>query len=400
MKPSGYWDNKENCLEEARKYQYRSQLKKENNTVYNKLCRNGWLEDACSHMEYKCKPVNYWTIERCKEVAKKYKTKKEFETLDKSVYVTCVRNNWIDDVCGDMEIAGNRFKRIIYSYEFIEDKSVYVGLTYNMKIRQYNRDRYDKDQVTKHIKETGFKPIRKLLTDYVEVEEAIKLEGFYVKKYKKEGWNILNVSKTGAIGGGYKKWKYETLKSIVDKYNKVREFKRENNYLYDVIRNRKWFDLFQHMDDFDNKTNLIIIKKEKPIRKKRVVKEKPIKTIKPKVVKEKKVRKYKWSKESCREAALKCDNLKDFNKKYSGAYWKANKYGWIDEIASHLRKNKEHNYWTKENCYEVAKTCLTRKELAIKNKSVYEVVRKNKWLDEFFPIVYKNGFDIIGTRVI
>lgn len=152
MKPSGYWNIKENCLEEAKKYKYRSQLKKQNNTVYRKLVEKGWLNEACLHMNYKCKPVNYWTIERCKEVAKKYKTKKEFQTLDKSVYVICVINKWIDDVCTHMEIVGNRFKRIIYSYEFLEDKSVYVGLTYNMKIRQFGRDRCDKDQVTKHIK--------------------------------------------------------------------------------------------------------------------------------------------------------------------------------------------------------------------------------------------------------
>lgn len=30
MKPSRYWNIKENCLEEAKKYKYRSQLKKIN----------------------------------------------------------------------------------------------------------------------------------------------------------------------------------------------------------------------------------------------------------------------------------------------------------------------------------------------------------------------------------
>lgn len=398
MKPSGYWENKEHCLEEARKYQYRSVLKKENNTVYKKLSERGWLEEACSHMNYKCKPVNYWTIERCKEVAKKYKTKKEFQNKNNSVYTTCVRQGWIDDVCGHMEIIGNRFKRIIYSYEFIEDKSVYVGLTYNMKIRQFNRDRYDKDQVTKYIKKTGFKPIRRLLTDYIEVEEAIKLEGFYVKKYKNEGWNILNVSKTGAIGNGYKKWTYELVKSITQKYNTLTLLKKDYENLYYLIRNRKWFELVEHMSDFDNEKKIRILPKK--IQKPKLIKEKPVKIIKPKIVKEKKVIEIKWNKEACREAALKSNNLKDFNQMFPGAYAMCNRHEWIDEIAPHLRKNKERNYWSKENCYKVAKTCLNRRELADKNMTVYNKARKNKWLDEFFPIVYKNGFDKIGTRVI
>lgn len=184
-------------------------------------------------------------------------------------------------------------------------------------------------------------------------------------------------------------------KSITQKYNTITSLKKDYENLYYLIRNRKWFELVEHMTDFDNENKIRILPK-----KPKLLKEKSTKTIKPKIVKEKKVIEIKWTKESCSEVALKCDNLKDFNQMYPGAYAMCNRRGWIDEIAPHLRKNKVHNYWSKENCYKVAKTCFNRRELADKNMTVYNKARKNKWLDEFFPIVYKNGFDKIGTRVI
>jgi hypothetical protein len=59
------------------------------------------------------KSRGYWTYDRCKEVVKKYKTKKDLYTNDGSVYVTITRNKWFD-LIDNLNISEN------------------VGLTFNI----------------------------------------------------------------------------------------------------------------------------------------------------------------------------------------------------------------------------------------------------------------------------
>ena len=108
-------------------------------------------------------------------------------------------------------------------------KCVYVGLTHNIIERQNGRDCHNTDQVTKHINLTGYIPIRKQLTDYIDVEIASKLEGEYVEKYKNDGWNILNVAKTGGIGGNTLIWIKE--KVIEEQLNNA---KQEVNFMKNI----------------------------------------------------------------------------------------------------------------------------------------------------------------------
>ena len=39
---------------------------------------------------------------------------------------------------------------------------------------------------------TNLNPIRIQISDYIPVESASTLEGYYVEKYRNAGWNILN----------------------------------------------------------------------------------------------------------------------------------------------------------------------------------------------------------------
>ena len=60
----------------------------------------------------------------------------------------------------------------------------------------------------------------------------------------------------------------------------------------------------------------------------------------------------KWTKEKCYKESIKYKNKRDFRKN-SNAYIAAHKYGWLDEICSHMTNLiKPKNFWTKEKCYE------------------------------------------------
>jgi hypothetical protein len=197
--PYGYW-TKEKCQEEALLYTTKMDFRIYSNNVYSIAIRNGWISDICLHMLAPQKPSGYWTKEKCQEEALKYNSRKEFYRNSSSAYTKSIKNNWIDDVCEHMKTNELKLKRCIYAYEF-SDNYVYIGLTYNLKERQYNRKSDKNDAVSKHIKETGIEPIIKQLTEYIDEEEASKLEGFYVEKYKTDEWIILNRIKTGSIGG-------------------------------------------------------------------------------------------------------------------------------------------------------------------------------------------------------
>ena len=66
----GYWDKKENCAKVCKNFKYRGELKKYNNTVYQAVLRNGWLEEFFP--ETVQVPRHYWeNKEHCREEAKK-----------------------------------------------------------------------------------------------------------------------------------------------------------------------------------------------------------------------------------------------------------------------------------------------------------------------------------------
>jgi len=93
--------------------------------------------------------------------------------------------------------------------------------------------------------------------------------------------------------------------------------------------------------------------------------------------------KQKWTKEKCREAALKCKTRSEFRDKYPGAYDACLRNNWLDEVCSHMEQRVRRPYiWTKENCKQAALKCKTRTEFHDKYPGAYRACLKNNWLDE------------------
>ena len=165
------------------------------------------------------KPHGYWTKERCQEEALKYTTKKEFGLYSASAYNRAKKLKIIDDICSHMIISGNIIKRCIYVYEFV-DNSAYIGLTYNIDNRHSRHLKQLNSPVYKNVKNNILYKLKQL-TNYINIEEARELENFYVNKYKNENWNVLNLKKTGGLGGNILKWTYDMC---------LKESKKISNY--------------------------------------------------------------------------------------------------------------------------------------------------------------------------
>lgn len=246
IKPNYYW-NYNKCANEALKYNKRVDFRKKSSGAYNAARINGWLDDICLHMMKYSEPHGYWTKEKCQALALKYNTKQKFSQLDNVAYKMAHKKGWIDDICSHMQVIGNRYNRCIYSYEF-PDNHVYIGLTYNPDVRNNFRKYNKRDQVTKYIKISGLKPKFMQLTDYILIDEASKLEIFYVEKYKKDGWIILNKIKAGGLGGGNLIWTYDKIKEEALKYNSRYDFRKNAGGAYAAASLNGWlFDVCSHI---------------------------------------------------------------------------------------------------------------------------------------------------------
>jgi predicted GIY-YIG superfamily endonuclease len=246
------------------------------------------------------KPNGYWTKERCVEEALKYKKRSEFHKKSQGAYFSARKNGWLDEICLHMGVFGNILMRCIYVFEF-SDNYAYVGLTRHLKSR-YNEHIKNIDGVVyKHMEETGLKPKYIQLTDFMDEKEASIKEGEWEKIYKSNGWIILNIAKTGTLGGCYLKWNYKSCKKEALKYQTRSEFQKNSNGAYCSARKNGWLD--------------------------EVCKD---------MIEDKKPNGY-WTKEKCTEEASKYNSRTSFSDNCVSAYGVSRKNNWLDEF---FPKNK------------------------------------------------------------
>lgn len=238
----GYW-TKEKCQEVALLCKYRNEFNKKYKVAYVTSSKNGWLSEICSHMNYdNVTPPNFWTKEKCQDVASKFICRSDFQKKEYNAYRRAYENGWLDEICSHMIKIGNMSKRLVYACEFA-DNSVYIGLTCNSN-RRITEHLTGKTSVYKHIEETGLYPTYKELTDYIPANDASNLEIYYVEKYKESGFTILNKGKAGGLGGGRIKWNYETCKEEASKYPNKTFFCKSKRKAYDKCLKEGWLNEF------------------------------------------------------------------------------------------------------------------------------------------------------------
>jgi len=258
------------------------------------------------------KPNNYWTKERCQIESLKYKYRTVFHNKSKSAYEKARCNNWLDEICSHMEKPSNENHRCIYVYDFID--SVYIGLTDDLKRR--NKEHKRQGTVYNYFIKVKYIPKLSQLTDYLEIDEAKKLENFYVEKYKKDGYNILNKIKTGGLGSNILYWTKERCQTEALKYKNRQEYKKTASGSYERARKNYWLDeICSHMNTKQTK--------------------------KPNY----------WTKEKCQIEALKYKTKSDFKKFSRGAHSSSLKNNWLHDICKHMN----YSYNKKLNSDEIKK---------------------------------------------
>ena len=95
-KPPGYWNDKNNCKEAASECKNRKSFRKKVQ-AYNISSKNGWLDEFFPDTK-KSKPAGYWNDKQNMiDEIKKYNTKSELRYNNRVAYEYCKKNNWIDE---------------------------------------------------------------------------------------------------------------------------------------------------------------------------------------------------------------------------------------------------------------------------------------------------------------
>ena len=346
QKKKKYWTI-ERSIEEAKKYQYRSDFKKNSNRAYTVLCENGLMEVACGHMAKKdC--IRKWTKEKCIEAAKQCQTKSEFGKRFNGAYTIAKRRGWFNELLQYFTPVGSKYKRCIYVCEFT-DNHAYVGLTYDINKRKIAHLRDADSAIYQHIALTGLTPSFKQLTDYIDYIDAAYQEGVFLDLYKNNGWIMLNRTGTGGLGSKdediIRKWTKDKCLEVAKQCSSYTEFNEKYGGAIAYVLRHGFLDEIQE-----------ILPPKNPHR-------------------------TKWSEESALEECRKYETINEFQKKSPGAYGFLLKHNLRDK----MREGKriiQRDEWTFDEAKAEALKYRTPKEFRKGARGCYGVAYKRGWLKE------------------
>lgn len=191
------------CLQIAKKYASYSDFRRKEPGVWRAAHKNKWLT-AYTWLNREKAIIGYWTKERCKEEALKYKSRKSFQIGASYAYARAIKNHWIDDYTWFIEtselIAQNKTK---WNYD-----------TCYQEAKKYNS--------------------RGEFSEGTPGAWAVAKRSGWMKNYT---WFVEKKKPNGY-------WSYEKCKSEARKYKSKSEFRKECNGAYHAAKKHCWLDDF------------------------------------------------------------------------------------------------------------------------------------------------------------
>lgn len=215
---------------------------------------------TCSHDGVAYKPLSFWNNkENCIEEAKKYNNKYDLQKHCPSCYRGAFRNGWLDEIAELYDDSVHYMKynepiNCVYIYEYKKLNSFYVGRTNNIKRRHRqhcngygHRDgTRTYDIVYTFAKENGIeipKPV--ILEEKLTAEQSQEREDYWKKYYTDKGLKCLNKATTGVGKGSLGatiKWTYEEFCKEASKYMYKTEMKLGNQSAYRAGVQNGWIN--------------------------------------------------------------------------------------------------------------------------------------------------------------
>ena len=249
-------------LEEARKFKYLKEFVKERPSLYSiAIKRNidiGFLQRE-RHSNY--------SYEEVMNIAKSCRYASEFERKHGGAYNRAKAMGWYEDITWfelPEQFKGNldANNHTVYAYEDVETRSVYVGLTNDItrRHREHSHPRKNRKNspVYEYFVSKGMEvPEPKILSEKLRPLDSREIEDNWVKKYRDDGWNIINVAKTGRVSGSIgsyaRIWTIEALRAEASKYKTRKEFSTGSPSAYSTAYNRGILEDLNLIDEHPSK---------------------------------------------------------------------------------------------------------------------------------------------------
>lgn len=339
-------------------------MKKKSNSQYvqMELPLEGFLSSNCSE-DVKIRKdgshiQGFWTLKKCKEVARDCKNLRDFIIRYSGAYNYCKKHKCIRELGYRMPVQSKFWDSKAHCYQAskkcvsrMEFKTRYSA-AYKSAIKKGWIDEffprklksngyYTKDRIVELARActniTEFQ--KKHPTAYNKCRSLGLLDNLFIRRCRPRGY-----------------WTKERCKIAAKKCGSISHFFDTYSSAYTVALKNGWLDEF-------------FIRQRKP-------------------------RGY-WTKDRCKQVAMQCESIKDFEKRFSSAYSISRKNGWIDEFFH--RKRHKLGYWTRQNCEKCARDCKSASEFEKKHPSAYNASRKEGWLSEFEWFnppenLHKNGY--------
>ena len=339
----------ENCKECAKTCKNRGEFWDKFSWAAHLSKINGWDNDFFE--KNKNNPPGFWSEDNCIKESKKYKTTIEFRDNSPTAFWKSKKNNWLFKMAW-LKDTIKKFDTVstihlVYGYfvTYNGKNYVYIGRTFQLKQRDYAHRKKTKkrDAIRDFCAIINIeipKPI--ILEENLTLIESQEKENFYVDLYKKLGYVVLNIGKTGknigSIGGAGIKWDYESCYEEALKYKTKIEFYKGSNGAWCKARKYGWL-----------KDYTWLYSPQRP-------------------------KKY-WNYETCMEAAKKCNIINELRNNYEEAYKIARKNGWIKDYT--WFKELRHRY-TEEEVIMILKQCNSVAELRKKFAKAYNYICYHK----------------------
>ena len=255
-KPIGYWENKEKCLEEARKHKKITEWQRASSTSVNSARRNGWFDECTAHIKRTRKPHGYWSVkENVLTEVIKYDTTSEWQRISSASYKTARKNGWYDEATAHIKRTRKprgywTKKRVLTEAKKYKTKADWVKFNNSSSNSAFNNGWYD--EATAHMK-----PIRKPIGYWENKEKCLE----EARKHKKitEWQRASSTSVNSARRNGWFdectshmidkiKWTKERCIVEAKKYKYRSDFQYKSGSCYQITRRNGWLDeCCQHM---------------------------------------------------------------------------------------------------------------------------------------------------------
>ena len=293
----------------------------------------------------KCRNVKY-TKEVVIDTALQCESRVEFRNKYPGMVDYAKRNGFYEECCAHMGTRGNK-QRIIYAYEFENAHAAYIGLTFKIEVR--DKRHHKEGAVYDFAQQHGIDiPAPKVLTDYMDQEEASIQEGVWLQRYKEKGWLVLNRFKTGSLGG-QEILDYDIVKieESMHGYDKLDEWGKSHSSYREYIR--------QHNLDY-------LLDKHFPERMRRIYDD------------------Y----EVCRKTYSQCKSIRQVHDRFPGALAAAKRHGWHKELSKLCRASNVK--WTREVLTGLIRKYKTLKDFKHSQNSAYQMIKRRGWEDLLEPL--------------